>query len=134
MVESIRRHLDYEELLKHLKLPSLLYRQYRADMIAVYNMLHGKYHDIDYSDVFTFLTITHTRGHMFKLFKSFSRLHISRYFFTRRVVEPWNNLPQEVVCADCEEDFKKLIDSNSSTIMYSVYVISLLVLLTFDQV
>jgi len=69
---------------------------------------------------------------MFKLFKPFSRLDTRRYFFTRRVVEPWNNLPQEVVCADCEEDFKKLIDSNSSTIMYSVC--SLLVLLTFDQV
>jgi len=88
-------------------------------MIAVYNILHGKY-DIDYSDFFTFSTITHTRDHMFKLFKSFSRLDTRRYIFTRRVVEPWNNLPQEVVRADCEENFKKLIDSNSSNIMYSV--------------
>ena len=55
---------------------------------------------------------------MFKLFKSFSRLDTRRYFFTRRVVEPWKNFPQEVVCADCEEDFKTFIDSNSSTIMY----------------
>lgn len=55
-----------------LDLPSLHYRRYRGDIIAVYNMLHGKY-DIDYSNVFTFSTITHTRaGHMLKLFKSFS--------------------------------------------------------------
>jgi len=47
---------------------------------------------------------------MFKLFKSFSRIDARRYFFTRTVVEPWNNLLQEVVCA--ESDFKKLIDSS----------------------
>jgi len=52
MVESIQ-HLDYEERLKHLKLPSLFYRRYTGDMIAVYNMLHGKY-DIDYSDFLHF--------------------------------------------------------------------------------
>jgi len=76
-------------------------------MIAVYNLLNGKY-DIDYSDFFTFSTTTHTRGHMFR---------------------KW-------VCAESEDDFKKLIDSNSINIMYSVYVISLLVhvFVTFDQV
>ena len=116
MVKSIR-HFDYEERLKVLNLPSLHYRRYRGDMIAVYNILHGKY-DIDYSDFFTFSTTTHTRGHMFKLFKSFSRIDTRRYFFTRRVVEPWNNLPYEVVCAESEDTFKKLIDSNSSSIMY----------------
>jgi len=54
MIGSIR-YLDYEERLKVLKLPSLFYRRYRGDMIAVYNLLNGKY-DIDYSDFFTFST------------------------------------------------------------------------------
>ena len=66
MVDSIR-HLDYEEWLKVLKLPSFNYRRYRGDMIAVYNILHGKY-DMDYSDFFIFSTTTHTRGHMLKFF------------------------------------------------------------------
>ena len=39
--------------MKILNLPSLHYRRYRGDMIAVYNMLHDKY-DIDHSDFFTF--------------------------------------------------------------------------------
>ena len=30
------------------------------------------------------------------------------------VVEPWNNLPQEVVCAASVDDFKELIDQYSS--------------------
>ena len=36
----------------------------------------------------------------------------------RRVVEPWNNLPQEVACAASVDDFKKLIDQYSSNTMY----------------
>ena len=75
-------------------------------MIAVYNMLHDKY-DIDYSDILTFSPNTHTRGHTFKLFP---RTDARKYFFIRRVVEPWNNLPQEVLCAASVDDFKKLID------------------------
>ena len=35
-----------------------------------------------------------------------------------RVVEPWNNLPQEVACAASVDDFKKLIDQYSSNTMY----------------
>ena len=55
MIKSIR-NLDYEERLKVLNLPSLHYRRYRGDMIAVYNMLHDKY-DIDHSDFFYFSPI-----------------------------------------------------------------------------
>ena len=77
-------------------------------MIAVYNILHDKY-DIGYSDFLTFSPITHTRGHIFKLFKSFSRIDARKYFYTRRIVEPWNNLPQKVVCAASVDDFKKSI-------------------------
>ena len=73
---------------------------------------------IDYSDFFTFSPITHTRGHTFKLFKYFSRTDARKYFFTRRVVEPWNNLPQEVVRAVSVDDFKKLIDHYSSISHY----------------
>ena len=39
MIKSIR-NLHYEEQLKVLNLPSLQYRRYRGEMIAVYNMLH----------------------------------------------------------------------------------------------
>ena len=36
------RHLPYQDRLKSLKLPSLRYRRQRGDMIAVYQLLHGK--------------------------------------------------------------------------------------------
>jgi len=57
----------------------------KRDMIAVYNFLNGKY-DIDYFDFLTFSTTTHIRGHMFKLFKSFSRIDAKRFFF---LLEQW---------------------------------------------
>ena len=79
------RNLDYEERLKVLNLPSLHYRRYRGDMIAVYNMLHDKY-DIDHSDFFTFSPITHTRGHTFKLFKYFSRTDARKYFLQEELL------------------------------------------------
>ena len=54
MIKSIR-NLDYEGLLKVLNLPSLHYRRYRGDMIAIRMYLHDKY-DIDYPDFFYFFT------------------------------------------------------------------------------
>ena len=71
--------------MKVLNLPSLHYRRYRGDMIAVYNMLHGKY-DIDHSDFITFSPITHTRGHTFKLFKYFSRTDARKYFLQEELL------------------------------------------------
>ena len=53
-----------------------------GDMIAVYNMLHGKY-DINHSDFFTFSPITHTRGHTFKLFKYFQEQMPGNIFYKK---------------------------------------------------
>jgi len=60
---------------------------------------------------------THTRGHMLKLFNFFSR---TEYFFARKVIEPWNNLPPEVVSTESENDFKRLVDCYSSNFLYNV--------------
>ena len=120
MIKSIR-NLDYEERLKVFNLPSLHYRHYRGDMIVVYNMLHDKY-DIGYSDFLLFHPlpipeVTHL---------SYSDLFLEQMpgniFLTRRVVEPWNNLPQQVVCAASVDDFKKLIDQFSSNTMCVEYM------------
>ena len=46
-------------------------------MLAVYNilLLHGKY-DIDYSDFITFVTVTHTRDHMFSISQEYRHQEI----------------------------------------------------------
>jgi len=64
-----------------------------------------------------------TRGHNFKLFRpqSFSRVRAS--FFTMRVINDWNNLLHHVVNASSVNDFKNLLDSSWSTLMYDYYLL-----------
>ena len=37
------KHLDYEDRLKSLNLPSLEFRQTKGDMIETYKIIHGVY-------------------------------------------------------------------------------------------
>ena len=43
-----------------------------------------------------------TRGHSYKLYIPQSRIDVSKYFFSRRVIHCWNTLPA------CDEDFSCL--------------------------
>ena len=45
-----------------------------------------------------------------KLFKSYHRLNIRANFFTQRVINNWNNLPNEVVLANSIGSFKSKLD------------------------
>ena len=55
---------------------------------------------------FTRSNTSHLRGHSEKLFKPRGRLDIRKYSFSHRVVDPWNNLPEETVSAASEDIFK----------------------------
>ena len=79
---------SYEERLKMLKLPTLIYRRARGDLIQVYKYLHN-------------LNIcpeeTRTWGHSLKLKKNQFRLNLRGHFFTQRVINLWNALDEETV-------------------------------------
>ena len=51
-----------------------------------------------------------TRGHHHKFFKYRSRLLVSHNFFTNRVVNLWNSLPEDVISASTVALFKKSLD------------------------
>ena len=51
-----------------------------------------------------------TRGHNQKIYKQHSRLNLRKYFFTQRVVNDWNQLPEEAVNATTVTQFKTVID------------------------
>ena len=66
--------------------------------------------DLNYTTFFK-LSTNNTRGHELKLFKQRSRLNVRRNFFSQRIVESWNALPEEIVNCTTVLHFEKLYDS-----------------------
>ena len=104
------QHLEYEERLRKLGLPTLVYRRHRGDMIQVFKYMTGKY-NVE-TDMFPPPTVNHTRGHKYKTQKQRCRLQVRQKFFSQRVVEKWNNLPESVVLAPSLNSFKARLDKH----------------------
>ncbi len=102
-------HLPYKERLEQLKLPSLVYRRHRGDMLQTYKILHNEY-DIDQETFFKSPSDNRTRGHSLKIFKDRAENTTRRHFFTNRVINMWNELPEEVVSAPKVDLFKEGLD------------------------
>ena len=94
-----------------LDLPSLVYRRYRGNAIEVYKYLRGAY-TVDSSSLLLLTAETRTRGHGFKLLK--------RHFFSMRVVNLWNSLPDDVVTAPTLNTFKNRIDRTWKLMRYKL--------------
>ena len=109
------KDMSYRERLESLRLPNLLYRRGRGDMIECYKLLNGKY-DPEVSNVLTLhnqATETHrTRGHSLKLYTGKHRVNQSKYFFSNRVTRLWNALPEKIVRAVSTNSFKNLLDDH----------------------
>ena len=90
---------------ERIDLESLKVRRHRTDLVETYKFLKGKYRTSS-ENFFTRSHTSHLRGHSEKLFKSRGRLDLRKYSFSHRVVDPWNNLPEEAVSAASEEIFK----------------------------
>ena len=102
-------HLPYSERHRALGLPTLEYRRERADVTQVYKILHGM-DKMDKKKLFTMSDYPATRGHSLKLFKRRSRLQIRANFFSNRVVDVWNSLPEYVVQAPSLNCFKSRLN------------------------
>ena len=107
------RRWDYPERYADLKLFSLEYRRTRADLILMFRVvvLH-QYPDLQHLLVRS--TVTHTRGHPFKLevLRSDNIAHDIRW--SRRRITTWNLLPTSVVSASTVAAFKSRLDDHLS--------------------
>ena len=65
---------------------------------------------IYYKIFFEVSTVRKTRGHSLKLLKKRCNGELRRNFFSQRVVDVWNGLPQYVVDADSVNCFKNRLD------------------------
>ena len=80
-----------------LDLTTLQRRRIRGDLIETYKILSVK-ERISSVQFFKLSTNEHgLRAHNLKIFKQRSRLDVGRFFFSNRVVNDWNSLPQQVV-------------------------------------
>jgi len=100
----------YPERLQILGLTTLKRRRIRGDLIETFKILSGK-ENVDSKTFFNLADSSrHTRGHSLKLYKRHCRLDVRKFFFTQRVVNIWNSLPQHVVEAPSVNSFKKRLD------------------------
>jgi hypothetical protein len=108
----------YHERLRYLKLPTLVYRRIRGDLINTYKYLTKAY-DSD-CGLLPSLNQHDTRGHYLKLRTIFTRTERHKNFFSNRVIAWWNSLPQEVVSAPTVNAFKNRVDKHFSNhpVMY----------------
>ena len=110
-------HLSYHERLQKLRLPSLIFRRARGDMIETFKYLKGFYQvDLPWLRLDA---SNHTRGHSLKLSKKRSRLELRKHCFSNRVVNKWNSLPEEVVSSDTLNMFKNRLDKHWSGKLYT---------------
>ena len=87
------RNYTYEYRLTFLNLPSLELRRLHSDLIWCYRIVFGLT-VLKFDDFFEWNPATQTRGHAFKLYKR-NCLHRSRaVFFSERVINIWNQLPE----------------------------------------
>lgn len=110
------KNLEYEDRLKHLKLPTLLYRRMRGDMIHTWKFMHGRY-NTDRTNLFQDAIHQGTRGHSLKLYqkgpsKGRRGLDVRRKFFSQRVVSWWNSLPAYVAESETMNKFKNNLDNH----------------------
>ena len=101
--------LSYEERLDRLGLYSLEFRRLRGDLIETYKILKGL-ERLDAGRLFPMLGESRTRGHSLRIRGRPFRMEMRKNFFSQRVVNLWNSLPQKAVEANSLDAFKRELD------------------------
>ena len=107
------KELPYPERLKQMKLPSLVYRRKRGDMIETYKILNGLVDTIGGAPL-QLAEECCKRSHSLKLKKNHCRTALRQNTFSQRVVNSWNALPEKIVKAPNLNTFKNLLDRHWS--------------------
>ena len=103
-------HLPYEDRTKRLGLTSLEERRIRGDLIEAYKIMIGR-EAVDRGQFFQLSACEYNlRGQSMKLSKQRASRDIRKFFYSQRVVQEWNKLPQAVIDATSVNQFKNRMD------------------------
>ena len=101
--------LNYKDRLSLLEFPILEERRVWRDLIEAFKLLKG-IAKLGYS-IFSKLSVdSKVRGHTYKIVKNSLRLDVRNNFFSNRVLDSWNELPQYVVDAETVNSFMARLD------------------------
>ena len=81
-------------------------------MIETYKILTNIYDPITTKTLMQVDSSTRTRSHSFKLHKDSFNTNKFKYFFTNRIINRWNGLPEHVVSAESLNVFKNKLDKH----------------------
>ena len=109
--------MSYPDRLRTLRLPSLVYRRARGDMIETYKFLHNVY-DLN-NEWLRRDHSTRTRGHSLKLEKRICQTTMRQHCFSNRVINNWNSLPESIISAPTVNSFKSKLDQHWYNHIYS---------------
>ena len=110
LVPDVRR-LAYQDRLRKLQLPSLLYRRRRGDVIMIYMLMNGLL-KMSKDDFFQPAPTASTRGHPMKVAKPRAVSRARRNHWSIRAINDWNSLPAHVVLAPTLNSFKNRLDEH----------------------
>ena len=99
---------EYGPRLVELRLPSFNYHSQRGNMVLLCQTFNSLI-DFDVNDFFVWSSGI-TRGHKLKFYKCHSSCLLQRNFFSHRVVNAWNSLPQHHIGTCSLNDFKGKLD------------------------
>ena len=88
---------------------NLVQRRLHGDLREVFK-INKNIDNLDPNKLFTFDRNTRTRGHTLKMYKNKCNLDIRKNFFSNRVIDSWNKLPQYVIDSGSLNIFKKHLD------------------------
>ena len=131
-IESVQRNfterlpgyalLSYKARLSRLGLESFEMRRLKYDLLFTCKTVFGLVNDAA-TNMFTLtnsLYSTSTRGHAYKLYPHNNCTDLQKYFFSLRVIKPWNNLPATADNFRTFLSFKRFLNSTDLTMYVSL--------------
>ena len=102
------KDLSYEGRLLQCDLTNLEIRRLRGDQIVL--KIANGYEDVDRNMFFKLKEGSRTRGHKAALGKEQCSLDMRKYYFSQRVINGWNKLPNDCFNDSSVTMFKNRID------------------------
>ena len=104
------REQPYEQRLQQLNMPSMFFRRQRGDMIMVFQIMTGRLPILEGQLFERAEGRQGNRGHHLKLRKPPVNTVTRQHCFAIRVINEWNQLPEQVVSAPSLNAFKNRLD------------------------